>query len=156
LLAGVGAASLQAFLKPTRRYRINMLRRISLIAAATAMLALSALPASAAMASSAHKLSFPGLHGVKAWGTYVKTSRGVRVNVCAEDTARGVFAAGAVVVASNASRKFHTNVGAVAFGYHQVICRSMTLRYTAHLQVYTFTGTKKGTIGSRSKTKNIY
>ena len=134
-----------------------MLRRISLIAASTAMLALSALPASAsAMPSSTHKLSFPGLHGVKAWGTYVKTSRGVRVAVCAEDTSRSVFAAGAVVVASNASKKFHANVGAVAFGYHQEICRSMTLRYTAHLNVYTFTGTKKGTIGSRSKTKTIY
>jgi hypothetical protein len=134
-----------------------MLRRISLIAAATAMLALSALPASAAMqsSSSTHKLSFPGLHGVKAWGTYVKTSRGVRVNVCAEDTG-GVFAAGAVVVASNASKKLHTNIGAVAFGDHQQICRFMTLRYNGHLQVYTFTGTKKGTIGSRSKTKNVF
>ena len=133
-----------------------MLRRISLIAASTAMLALSALPASAAMQSSTQKFSFPGLHGVKAWGTYVKTSRGIRVNVCAEDTARNVFAAGAVVVASNASKQFHTNVGAVAFGYHQEICRSLTLRYTAHLQIYTFTGTKKGMIGSRSKTKNVY
>ena len=152
-----GAASLQAFLKPTRRYRIHMLRRISLIAAAMAILALSALPASAAtVQSGTHKLSFPGLHGVKAWGTYVKTSRGIRVNVCAEDTARNVFAAGAVVVASNASKQFHTNVGAVAFGYHQEICRSLTLRYTAHLQIYTFTGTKKGMIGSRSKTKNVY
>jgi hypothetical protein len=134
-----------------------MLRRMSLIAASTAMLALSALPASAAATpSGTHKLSFPGLHGVKAWGTYVKTSRGVRLNVCAEDTARGVFAAGAVTLASNSSRKLHTNLGAVAFGYHQAICRSMTLRYTAHLQIYTFTATNKGTIGSRSKTKNVY
>ena len=59
-----------------------MLRRISLIAASTAMLALSALPASAAtmhMQSSTHKLSFPSLHGVNAWGTYTKTSKGVRL-----------------------------------------------------------------------------
>jgi hypothetical protein len=133
-----------------------MLRRISLIAAATAMLALSALPASAATQTSTHKLSFPGLHGVTAWGNYVKTSRGVRVNVCAIDNARGVFAAGAVVVASNASKKSHTNIGAVAFGYHQGVCRSMTLRYSAHLQVYTFTGTNKGTIGTRSKTRTVY
>jgi hypothetical protein len=133
-----------------------MLRRLSLIAASTAMLALSALPASAAMQSSTHKFSFPGLHGVNAWGTYVKTSRGIKVDVCAEDTARNVFAAGAVTVASNASRKFHANLGAVAIGYHQTVCRSMTLRYTSHLQIYTFTGTGKGTIGSRSKTKNVY
>ena len=134
-----------------------MLRRISLIAASAAMVALSALPASAAnMHSSTHKLSFPGLHGVKAWGTYVKTSRGVKVHVCAEDTSRSVFAAGAVVVGSNSTRKFHTNLGAVAFGYHQSICRDMTLRFSAHMQVYTFTGTNKGMINHRSKTKNVY
>ncbi len=134
-----------------------MLRRISLIAASAAMVALSALPASAAsMASGTHKISFPGLSGVKAWGTYVKTSRGVKVHVCAEDMSRRVFAAGAVVVVSNSTRKLHTNLGAVAFGYHQSICRDMTLRFSAHMQVYTFTGTKAGRIGSRSKTKNIY
>ena len=136
-----------------------MLRRISLIAASTAMLALSALPASAAtmhMQSSTHKLSFPSLHGVKAWGTYTKTSRGVRLNVCAEDTARGVFAAGAVALVSNASGSLHTNLGAVDIGYHQAVCRSMTLHYTAHLKIYTFTGTNTGRIGSRSKNKTIY
>jgi hypothetical protein len=135
-----------------------MLRRLSLIAASTAMLALSALPASAAtmhMQSSTHKLSFPSLSGVKAWGTYTKVSRGVRLYVCAEDTG-GVFAAGAVALASNASGSLHTNLGAVAIGYHQTVCRSMTLRYTAHLKIYTFTGTNTGQIGSRSKTKTIY
>ena len=121
------------------------------------MLALSALPASAApMHSSTHKLAFPGLHGVKAWGTYKKVSKGLKVHVCAEDTARGVFASGAVVVVYNSTRKFHTNLGAVAFGYHESICRDMTLRYTAHMQVYTFTGTNKGLINHRSKTKNVF
>ncbi len=134
-----------------------MLRRISLIAAATAMLALSALPASAAaMASSTHKLHFPSLHGVDAWGTYSKTSRGVRLNVCVDDTARGVFAAGAVALVSNASGSLHTNLGAVDIGYHQAVCRSMTLHYTAHLKIYTFTGTSTGRIGTRSKTKTVY
>lgn len=134
-----------------------MLRRISLIAASAAMLALSALPASAAaMQSSTHKLSFPGLHGVKAWGTYTKTSRGVRLNVCAEDTVRGVFASGAVALASNASGSLHTNGGAVAIGYHETVCRSVLLHYTAHLRIYTFTGTNTGRIGSRSKIKKIY
>jgi hypothetical protein len=135
-----------------------MLRRISLIAASTAMLALSALPASAAtmhMQSSTHKISFPSLHGVKAWGNYSKTSRGVHVYVCAEDTARNVFAAGAVALASNASGS-QTNLGAVAMGYHQSVCRSMTLRYTAHLKVYTFTATNAGRIGSKSRTKTLY
>jgi len=134
-----------------------MLRRISLVAASAAMVALSAVPASAAnMASSTHKLSFPGLHGVKAWGTYKKVSKGVKVHVCAQDTSRSVFASGAVVVVYNSTRKLHTNLGAVAFGYHEQICRDMTLRYSAHMQVYTFTATNKGTINHRSKTKNVY
>ncbi len=136
-----------------------MLRRIFLIAASTAMLALSALPASAAtmhMQSSTHKLSFPSLHGVKAWGTYTMTSKGVRLYVCDEDTAPGVFAAAAVALASNASGSLHTNLGAVAIGYHQSVCRSMTLRYTAHLKVYTFTATTAGRIGTKSKVKTVY
>ena len=108
------------------------------------------------MQSSTHKLSFPSLHGVKAWGTYTMTSKGVRLYVCDEDTANGVFAAGAVALASNASGSLHTNLGAVDIGYHQSVCRSMTLRYTAHLKVYTFTGTTTGRIGSKSKVKTIY
>jgi hypothetical protein len=135
-----------------------MLRRLSLIAGSAAMLALSALPASAAPmhSTSTHKISFPGLHGVKAWGTYKKVSKGLKVHVCAEDTARGVFASGAVVVVYNSTRKFHTNLGAVAFGYHQSICRDMTLRYSAHAQVYTFTANNKGQINHRSKIKNLF
>lgn len=134
-----------------------MLRRISLIAASAAMLALSALPASAAtMHSSTHKLSFPGLHGVKAWGTYDKTSTSVRINVCAEDTGRGVFAVGAVTLASNAGNSRHSELGAVAIGYHQTVCRSQTLHYTGHLRVYTFIAGNKGWITKYSKTKTIY
>jgi hypothetical protein len=134
-----------------------MLRRFSLTAAATAMLALSALPASAAATQpSTHKLSFPRLHGVKAWGTYARTSRGIDIHVCAEDMARNVFAAGAVTVASNAGNTRHANLGAVAFGYHQSICRTMMVRYTSHLSVYTATWTTAGKIGSRSKAKIIY
>jgi hypothetical protein len=136
-----------------------MLRRISLVAASAAMLALSALPASAAtthMQSSTHKLSFPSLRGVSAWGTYTKTSKGVRLYVCVDDTVKGEFAAGAVALATNASGSLHTNLGAVDLGYHQPVCRTMTLRYTAHLKTYTFTGTNTGRIGSKSKIKTIY
>ena len=134
-----------------------MLRRLSLIAGSAAMIALSALPASAApMHVTTHQLHFPGLHGVKAWGTWAKVSKGLKVHVCAEDTARGVFASGAVLVASNSTRKFSTNLGAVAFGYHHSICRNMTLRYSAHAKVYTFTANNKGMINHRSKTKNLF
>ena len=134
-----------------------MLRRLSLIAGSAAMVALSALPASAApMHVTTHKIAFPGLHGVKAWGTWAKVSKGLKVHVCAEDTARGVYASGAVVVVKNSTRKFSTNLGAVAFGYHHSICRNMTLRYSAHVQIYTFTANNKGQMNHRSKTKHLF
>jgi len=134
-----------------------MLRRLSLIAGSAAIVALSALPASAApMHATAHKIAFPGLHGVKAWGTWAKVSKGLKVHVCAEDTARGVFASGAVLVASNSTGKLTLTLGAVAFGYHQTICRDMTLRVSAHAKVYTFTANNKGQITHRSKTKKLF
>jgi phosphoribosylcarboxyaminoimidazole (NCAIR) mutase len=134
-----------------------MLRRISLIAASAAMVALSALPASAApMQSSTHKLSFPALHGVQAWGSYVKLPKFVRVAVCARDTARGNYAVGAVTVGYNARGNLHTNLGAVAIGYNQTVCRTGILRYTAHMKIYTFIGTNKGTIAKRSRLRKVY
>ena len=133
-----------------------MMRRISLAVASAAMLAVSALPASAAMASTPHKLSFPAVTGLKAWGTYTKVAKGIKVNVCAEDMSRSIYAVGAVTVASNSTYKMHTNLGAVAFGYHQTICRSMTLRFTSHLQVYSFTANNKGMITHQTKMKKIF
>lgn len=132
------------------------MRRISLVAAATAMLALSALPASAAMASTTHKLSFPALSGVKAWGNYTKVAKGIKVNVCAEDMARGRFAVGAVTEAFNSTGKLHATLGAVSIGYHQTVCRSMTLRYSAHLKVYTFTANNKGMIDHKTALKKVF
>ncbi len=136
-----------------------MLRRISTIAAGAAMLALSTLPASAATmqsSTSAHRISFPGLHGVSAWGTYQKTGSKVRINVCADDTVRGEFAAAAVTLAYNSSNSAHQMLGAVDIGYHQTVCRSETLRYTAHLKVYTFVGGNNGRIKAETKIKTIY
>jgi len=132
------------------------MRRISLAVASAAMLAVSALPASAAMASTPHKLSFPAVTGLKAWGTYTKVAKGIKVNVCAEDMSRSIYAVGAVVVASNSTYKMHSNLGAVAFGYHQTICRSMTLRFTSHLQVYSISLNNKGMITHKTKLKTIY
>ena len=131
-----------------------MLRRISLIAASVAMLAISALPASAATAtthaSTTHKIAFPALRGVKAWGTYTKTSKGVKLYVCDEDTVSGVYASGAVALAYNTGWKLHTNGGAVAVGYGQTVCRSVLVHYTTHLMVYTATWTKTGRVSPRS------
>jgi hypothetical protein len=44
----------------------------------------------------------------------------------------------------------------VSIGYHQTVCRSMTLRYSSHLQVYTFTANNKGMINHTSKKKNVF
>jgi hypothetical protein len=134
-----------------------MLRRISTIVAAGAMLALSALPASAAtLQSSNHKISFPGLHGISAWGTYTKSGSKVRIKVCAEDTDHGRFAVGAVTLAYNSSNTKHGELGAVAIGYHETVCRSESLPYTGHLRVYTFVAGNQGKITGKSKTKSIY
>jgi hypothetical protein len=137
-----------------------MMRRISLVAASAAMLALSALPASAATMGSAtattHKLNFPGLSGVRAWGTYAKVSKGLKVNVCAETTKKGIFAVGAVTEVYNSTGKLHTNLGAVSIGYHQTVCRSMTLHYSAHLKIYTFTANNKGMINHQTKMKKVF
>ena len=134
------------------------MRRISLAAASAAMLAVSALPASAAtMGSTTHKLSFPAMSGLKAWGTYTRVAKGIRLNVCAQDTSKSIYAVGAVALASNSTYKMHTNLGAVAFGYHQTICRSMTLRlFTSHLQVYSFTANNKGMITHQTKMKKVF
>lgn len=136
-----------------------MLRRIFLIAASAAMLAVSALPASAApmhMQSVTHKFAFPSLHGLKAWGTYVKTAKSVKIHVCAQDTIRGEFAAGAVAVATNANGSRQSQGGAVAIGYPETVCRNVVLHYTSHLKIYTFIAGNNGRITKRSKFKVVY
>jgi hypothetical protein len=132
-----------------------MLRRLSVIAASAAMLAFSALPASAAAHSSTHKLSFPGHSGVSAWGNYKKTSKGIYINVCAKDTG-SQFAVGAVVVATNSSGKKSRNLGAVAFGHGATQCRFGTIPYSAHLKTYLIGYTSHGTVAFKTGTKKIF
>jgi hypothetical protein len=134
-----------------------MMRRILTLAATAAMLSLSAIPASAVtMKSNVHSISFPGLHGLNAWGNYTKSGSKIHLNVCVEDTVRGVFATGAVVVVSNANNSRHSELGAVAIGYRHGSCTSETLHYTNHLHVYTFIGGNNGMIRTKSKTRSIY
>ncbi len=136
-----------------------MLRRLSAIGAAAVMLGLSALPASAAtVKSNTHKISisFPGLRGLDAWGSYTKSGANIRISVCVNDTSRSVFAAGAVSVVSNANNSRHSELGAVDIGYNHGVCTSQTLHYTNHLHVYTFIGSNAGTIRAKSKVKSIY
>src|SRR5580658_3783805 len=132
-----------------------MLRRLSVIAAAAAMLVLSALPASAAPQSSTHKLSFPGHSGISSWGNYKKTNNGIYVNVCAKDTG-SAFAVGAVVVATNSSGSRSSNLGAVAMGHGTTQCRFGTIPYSSHLKTYVIGYTSHGTIAFKTATKKIF
>jgi hypothetical protein len=132
-----------------------MLRRISVVASCVAMLALSALPASAAT-SRIHVFSIPGVYGVRAWGTYFETGIRVRVSVCVEDTAPSVYGAAAVGLAFDSGYRHHDNVGAVTIGYDHTQCHVMSTRYTSHLVVEALSGYKNGKVRQRGKLKRIY
>ena len=132
-----------------------MLRRLSVIAAAAAMLALSALPAAASTHSSTHNLSFPSHSGISAWGNYKKTSKGIYVNVCAKDTG-SAFAVGAVVVATNSSGSRSSNLGAVAMGHGTTQCRFGTIRYSSHLKTYIIAFNSRGYVSYKSRYKKIF
>ena len=132
-----------------------MLRGISLVASCVGMLALSALPASAAT-TSIHVFSIPGVYGVRAWGTYYQTGIRVRVSVCVEDTAPSVYGAAAVGVAFDSSYRHHDSVSAVTIGYDHTQCHAMTTRYTSHLVVEALSGYQNGKVRQRGKAKQIY
>ena len=133
-----------------------MLRRISVIAATAAMLALSALPAFASPQTSTHKLSFPSAKGISEWGTYARHGSYVKISICAKDTSKTDFAVGAVAIASNASGSRFNNLGAVAIGPGQTVCRSGKISYSSHLKTYVFTANSHGYISYKSGYKKIY
>ena len=132
-----------------------MLRRISVVASCLVMLALSAVPASAAT-SGTHAFSIPGAYGVRAWGAYSQTGMRVRVSVCVEDTAPSVYGAAVVGVAFDSSYNHHDNVSAVTIGYDHTHCRAMTTRYTSHLAVEALSGYQNSKVRHRGKPKQIY
>jgi hypothetical protein len=132
-----------------------MLRRISVVASCVVMLALGALPASAAT-SRIHVFSVPSVYGVRAWGTYYEIGTGVRVSVCVEDTARSVYGAAAVGLAFDSSYRHHESVGAATIGYDHTQCRAMTTRYASHLVVEALSGYRNGKIRRRGQLKQIY
>ena len=132
-----------------------MLRRLSVIAACAAMLALSALPAAATTHSSTHKLSFPSHSGVSASGNYKVTSKGVYINICAGDTG-SAFAVGAVVVATNSNGSRQSNLGAVAMGHGTKQCRFGTIRFSSHLKTYLIGYNSNGTVAFKTGFKKIF
>ena len=132
-----------------------MLRRLSVIAATAAMLALSALPAFATTYSSTHKLAFPSHSGISAWGNYKKTSKGIYVVACAKDTG-SAFAVGAVVVATNSSGSRSSNLGAVAMGHGTTTCRFGTIPFSSHLKTYVITWNGRGFVTFKSGFKTLF
>lgn len=134
-----------------------MLRRISISVAAAciATCAFSTLPASAAT-SSVHAFGIPGVHGVRAWGSYQDTGAGVRVTVCVQDTARDVYGAAAVGLAFDPGYRHHDTVSAVTIGYAHTQCRVMTSGYTGHLVVEALSGYKNGRVRQHGRPERIY
>ena len=132
-----------------------MLRRIFIVASCAAMLALNALPASAAT-SRIHVFGIPGVYGVRAWGTYYQTGIRVRISVCVEDTAPSVYGAVAVGLAFDSSYRHHDNVDAVTIGHDHMQCHATTTRYTSHLVVEALSGYQNGKVRQRGKPKQIY
>ena len=132
-----------------------MLRRIPVIAACAATLVFSALPASADT-SHVHDFGIPGVHGIRAWGTYSEAGTQVRVTICVEDTARGVYGAAAVGLAFDSGYQRHDSVSAVTIGYNHAQCRAMVTRYTGHLVVEALSGYKNGQVRQRGQLKRVY
>ena len=121
-----------------------MLRRIAILAAASAMLALSALPASAtAMHPKIHSFSVPGLPGLSGWGSYYKTGTSVSVTVCVKDTAKNIRLASVIAIASDKSYQHYKGVVANAFGYGTHACKTITAKYNGHLWVNSATVNSK-------------
>ena len=132
-----------------------MLRRIPVIATCAAMLVFSALPASADTGR-VHDFGIPGVYGIRAWGTYSDTGTQVRVTICVEDTARGVYGAAAVGLAFDSGYQRHDSVSAVTIGYNHAQCRAMVTGYTGHLVVEALSGYKNGKVRQRGQLKRVY
>ena len=141
-----------------------MLRRISTIAAAAAMIGLCALPASAATTNAAHpsegSFTIPSVDsGVKAWGTYSFTSHDVvRVTVCAKATNGGTPWVIAEAEGYNSSGKEEGTIAA-AVGPQtsgRQSCGTANLRDTAHLKVFSEIGSSAGKIVKKSELKSIF
>jgi len=132
-----------------------MLRRIPVIAACAAMLAFSALPASA-VTSHVHGFRIPGVYGIRAWGTYSGTGTRVQVTICVEDTARDIYGAAAAGLAFDSGYQRHDSVSAVTIGYNHAQCRAMVTRYTGHLVVEALSGYENGKVRQRGRLKRVY
>ncbi|HEX5303808.1 MAG TPA: hypothetical protein VFW50_43120 [Streptosporangiaceae bacterium] len=132
-----------------------MLRRIAVIAASALTLACGTLPASAA-ASPIRTFGIPGVHGVRAWGSYQHTGTKIRVTVCVKDVARDVYGAAAAGLAFDSSYRHHDDASATAIGYGHTQCQILVTRYSGHLVVEALSGYRNGKVRRHSTPKQIY
>lgn len=134
-----------------------MFRRIatgvSAAIAGSAMLALGALPA-AATAGGGHAFTIPGVHGISAWGNYLRTGSTVRITVCVKDTARDVY--GGAAAGLTYDDKHRQAVTATTIGYGHVGCRTMATRYTTHLVVDAVSGWANGKVRQAAPARQVY
>jgi hypothetical protein len=137
-----------------------MLRRISTVAAAAAMLGLCALPAAAsttAAHASTHNFTVPSASSaVKGWGSYDKlNSVRVKVMVCSQKKS-GTWV-GAEAIGYNSKNKEVSAIAGVVGPQTpgQKSCGTAYMLNVAHLKVYTFIGSN-GRIVKKSSTKKIY
>jgi len=138
-----------------------MLRSISTVAAAVAVLGLSALPAYASP-TTAHatkgSFSVPAANShIKAWGSYDKiNAHRVKVTICVKESGASSWV-GAEAFAYTAGYKAHVAIAGVVGPNtpgHQS-CGTTNLLDTAHLKVFTFIG-NNGKIVKKSSLKTIY
>ncbi|MBV9451153.1 MAG: hypothetical protein JO345_35225 [Streptosporangiaceae bacterium] len=117
------------------------------------MIALTTLPAVAAP-DNVHTFAIPGVHGISAWGNYLRTGPTVRITVCVKDTAHDVYGGAAAGVAYDA--RHHQAVTAITIGYGHTGCQTMTSRYTAHLVVDTLSGWRDGKVRQAGPARQVY
>jgi len=114
-----------------------MLRTVAVAVLSGTVLALGAFPAAAA-SRTARTFGIPGVYGISGWGSYQRTGSVVRVSICLEDNARGVYGGAAAGVAYDGAH--HQVATAVVVGFRHTSCRTMTSRYTSHLVVDVISG----------------
>ncbi|HEY1627099.1 MAG TPA: hypothetical protein VGG16_25240 [Streptosporangiaceae bacterium] len=142
-----------------------MLRRLSTVAAAAAMLGICALPATAnaqADHPSHGTFTVPSANStIKASGSYTFTTfhkkNVVKIQICA--TLKGGSAwVLAEAVSYNSNRKSHQAIAAAVSqqtpGHKS--CALNYLPYTSHLKVFTEIGGSNGKIAKKSSMKSIY
>jgi hypothetical protein len=127
-------------LAPPRTNRNIPVRTLPTMIAAAALLGLTALPASASVASSAggprvHDFSVPGVPGVSAWGSYAKSGGSVSITLCVKDSSAKVRMACVIGVAMNENFTRHKNITADALGNGKQTCRTVKTTDTAELTV---------------------